>query len=364
MGSKGFLGFNGHMPVFAQNYDGQRSTNKGRLKLGFQRVSTSWIDYRDVSWYPTIRNFQIGFPNLQTIHFSLLVVMHRAQIYCGFASANRPLSPVFLEAEKAETSQQKYRKMSCGRQQLVIRILFVLKASNVIALHRSVWQTRDCFAVQLNLVESLLRPVMSGLRYHKKKMKKLPESPRTVLNRDRFFQGLSGMAITRFYLQDLQDATNNFRIKRGHGGFGSVYLRSSSRGLKLAVKKLESIAGKKEFRAEELHSFLLTSYHGGNGSLIDGFSVINNEGLLIGTELMTREPEPLFTTLRELGDILHREMDQKIVHIEKSDCLQLRGCCYSRYRAAGKNYDSHKVPRNSTSQPMLSRKMEEGKVEG
>nr|GMC46847.1 G-type lectin S-receptor-like serine/threonine-protein kinase SD2-5 [Ipomoea batatas] len=84
----------------------------------------------------------------------------------------------------------------------------------------------------------ILGLVYAGLRYHKKKMKKLPESPEDSSEEDNFFQGLSGMP-TRFTYKDLQDATNNFRDKRGHGGFGSVYLGVLPDGTQLAVKNSE-----------------------------------------------------------------------------------------------------------------------------
>nr|GLL17308.1 G-type lectin S-receptor-like serine/threonine-protein kinase SD2-5 [Ipomoea trifida] len=84
----------------------------------------------------------------------------------------------------------------------------------------------------------ILGLVYAGFRYHKKKMKKLPESPEDSSEEDNFLQGLSGMP-TRFTYKDLQDATNNFRDKRGHGGFGSVYLGVLPDGTQLAVKNSE-----------------------------------------------------------------------------------------------------------------------------
>lgn len=55
----------------------------------------------------------------------------------------------------------------------------------------------------------------------------------------------------RFTYKDLQTATNNFGLKLGQGGFGSVYQGVLPDGTRLAVKKLEGIGqGKKEFRAE------------------------------------------------------------------------------------------------------------------
>ncbi|CAN0877573.1 G-type lectin S-receptor-like serine/threonine-protein kinase SD2-5 [Linum grandiflorum] len=67
---------------------------------------------------------------------------------------------------------------------------------------------------------------------------------------DMFLENLSGMPV-RFSYKELQTATNNFSVKLGQGGFGSVYQGLLPDGTRLAVKKLEGIGqGKKEFRAE------------------------------------------------------------------------------------------------------------------
>ncbi|XP_027083969.1 G-type lectin S-receptor-like serine/threonine-protein kinase SD2-5 [Coffea arabica] len=89
----------------------------------------------------------------------------------------------------------------------------------------------------------------AGYRYHQKKNKAFPESPKES-SEENFFKNLSGMPV-RFSYNDLQAATNNFSVKLGQGGFGSVYQGILPDGTRLAVKKLESIGqGKKEFRAE------------------------------------------------------------------------------------------------------------------
>ncbi|XVE97422.1 hypothetical protein REPUB_Repub03eG0018000 [Reevesia pubescens] len=86
-------------------------------------------------------------------------------------------------------------------------------------------------------------------RYYKKK-KKMPESPDETSEEDNFLETLTGMPI-RFTYNDLRTATNNFSVKLGHGGFGSVYQGTLPDGTQVAVKKLEGIGqGKKEFRAE------------------------------------------------------------------------------------------------------------------
>ncbi|KAL3650701.1 G-type lectin S-receptor-like serine/threonine-protein kinase SD2-5 [Castilleja foliolosa] len=54
-----------------------------------------------------------------------------------------------------------------------------------------------------------------------------------------------------FSYKDLQTATDNFAVKLGQGGFGSVYRGTLSDGTQIAVKKLEGFnQGQKEFRAE------------------------------------------------------------------------------------------------------------------
>ncbi|KAK4770071.1 hypothetical protein SAY87_030603 [Trapa incisa] len=91
--------------------------------------------------------------------------------------------------------------------------------------------------------------ICGGYRYHKSK-DKLSETPEVASEEDTFLENLSGMPI-RFTYKDLQTATDNFSVKLGHGGFGSVYKGTLPDQTKLAVKKLEGIGqGKKEFRAE------------------------------------------------------------------------------------------------------------------
>ncbi|XP_019179061.1 PREDICTED: G-type lectin S-receptor-like serine/threonine-protein kinase SD2-5 [Ipomoea nil] len=173
--------------------------------------------------------------------------------------------------------------------------------------------------------------VYAGFRYHKKKTKNLPESPKESSEEDNFLQGLSGMPI-RFTYKDLQDATNNFRVKLGHGGFGSVYLGNLPDGTQVAVKKLESIGqGKKEFRAEvsiigSIHHVHLVRLKGfcaegthkllayeymANGSLERWLFRNNNEFLL---DWDTRFSIALGTA-KGLA-YLHEDCDVKIVHCD------------------------------------------------
>ncbi|KAI3468022.1 hypothetical protein Pfo_024685 [Paulownia fortunei] len=91
--------------------------------------------------------------------------------------------------------------------------------------------------------------LFAGFHFYRKS-KKVPETPKNSSEEDNFLEGLSGMPI-RFSYKDLQTATNNFVVKLGQGGFGSVYEGTLPDGTRLAVKKLEGIGqGKKEFRAE------------------------------------------------------------------------------------------------------------------
>ncbi|XP_073055240.1 G-type lectin S-receptor-like serine/threonine-protein kinase SD2-5 [Primulina eburnea] len=82
------------------------------------------------------------------------------------------------------------------------------------------------------------------------KSKKVPGSPRASSEEDNFLEGFPGMPI-RYSYNNLQTATNDFTVKLGQGGFGSVYRGKLPDGTQVAVKKLEGIGqGKKEFRAE------------------------------------------------------------------------------------------------------------------
>ncbi|KAL9230271.1 hypothetical protein vseg_005646 [Gypsophila vaccaria] len=91
--------------------------------------------------------------------------------------------------------------------------------------------------------------VYGGYRYHLKR-KETPPVLQETSEEDNFLESLSGMPL-RYSYKSLQDATNNFSVKLGQGGFGSVYQGELPDGTRLAVKKLEGVGqGKKEFRAE------------------------------------------------------------------------------------------------------------------
>ncbi|CAO2825811.1 unnamed protein product [Amaranthus hypochondriacus] len=102
------------------------------------------------------------------------------------------------------------------------------------------------------VISTLLVVVVMGYRgyiYYSKK-KEVVRSPLDTSEDDSFFESLSGLPV-RYSYKTLQEATDNFSLKLGQGGFGSVYQGQLADGTSLAVKKLEGVGqGKKEFRAE------------------------------------------------------------------------------------------------------------------
>lgn len=103
--------------------------------------------------------------------------------------------------------------------------------------------------IAISTILVILGLLYVGFRCYRKR-RRLPESPLENSEEDNFLENLSGMPI-RFSYRDLQTATNNFSVKLGQGGFGSVYQGILPDGTRVAVKKLEGIGqGKKEFRAE------------------------------------------------------------------------------------------------------------------
>ncbi|KAJ0964864.1 hypothetical protein J5N97_026002 [Dioscorea zingiberensis] len=72
----------------------------------------------------------------------------------------------------------------------------------------------------------------------------------TELEEDDLFDKVPGMP-ARFLFEELRIATDNFSMKLGQGGFGSVFKGELEDGTKVAVKRLDGIGqGKKEFLAE------------------------------------------------------------------------------------------------------------------
>ena len=173
--------------------------------------------------------------------------------------------------------------------------------------------------------------LFASFRYYKKK-KKRPESPDGTSDEDNFLESLTGMP-TRFTYNDLRTATNNFAVKLGQGGFGSVYRGTLPDGTQLAVKKLEGIGqGKKEFRAEvgiigSIHHFHLVRLKGfcaeGSYRLL-AYEYMANGSLEKWIFKRNRE-EPLLDwgtrfniavgTAKGLA-YLHEDCDAKIVHCD------------------------------------------------
>jgi len=113
-------------------------------------------------------------------------------------------------------------------------------------------RTTQAIVVVIIVIVTLF--VISGMLFvaHRlfRKKQDLPESPQENSEDDNFLDGLTAMPI-RYSYNDLKNATSNFSVKLGEGGFGSVYKGAAPDGTQLAVKKLEGIGqGKKEFRVE------------------------------------------------------------------------------------------------------------------
>ena len=180
-----------------------------------------------------------------------------------------------------------------------------------------------------------------GLWYRQKKKRLLrsPQnlsregnlSPKYASEEDDLFQNIS-LGLVRFSYKDLQTATNNFSVKLGQGGFGSVYKGVLLDGTAIAVKMLEGIdQGKKEFQSEvatigSIHHVHLVRLKGfcaegshrllayeymANGSLDRCFKN-NGEGLVLDWE--TRFSIALGTA-KGLA-YLHEDCCVKIVHCD------------------------------------------------
>ncbi|KAF5936216.1 hypothetical protein HYC85_027345 [Camellia sinensis] len=185
--------------------------------------------------------------------------------------------------------------------------------------------------IAISTVLIIIGLLYGAYRYHRRKSK-LPESPKDNSEEDTFLESLSGMPI-RFSYNFLQTATNNFSVKLGQGGFGSVYQGALPDGTRLAVKKLEGIGqGKKEFRAEvsiigSIHHLHLVRLKGfcaegahrllvyeymANGSLDKWIFKKNREDFML--DWNTRFNIALGTA-KGLA-YLHEDCDAKIVHCD------------------------------------------------
>ncbi|MBA0722999.1 hypothetical protein Golax_003620 [Gossypium laxum] len=140
------------------------------------------------------------------------------------------------------------------------------------------------------------------------------ESPGDILEEDTFLEGLTGMP-TRLTYNDLQIATNNFFVKLGEGGFGSVYQGTLLNGTQLAVKKLECIGqGTKEFRPEV---GIIGCIHHLHLVQLKGFYAKGSNRLLAYEYMANVE------TVKRLA-YLHEDSDAKIVHCDiKSENILL-----------------------------------------
>ncbi|THG13925.1 G-type lectin S-receptor-like serine/threonine-protein kinase SD2-5 [Camellia sinensis] len=185
--------------------------------------------------------------------------------------------------------------------------------------------------IAISTVLIIIGLLYGAYRYHRRKSK-LPESPKDNSEEDTFLESLSGMPI-RFTYNFLQTATNNFSVKLGQGGFGSVYQGALPDGTRLAVKKLEGIGqGKKEFRAEvsiigSIHHLHLVRLRGfcaegahrllvyeymANGSLDKWIFKKNTEDFML--DWNTRFNIALGTA-KGLA-YLHEDCDAKIIHCD------------------------------------------------
>ncbi|XP_075508216.1 G-type lectin S-receptor-like serine/threonine-protein kinase SD2-5 [Primulina tabacum] len=177
----------------------------------------------------------------------------------------------------------------------------------------------------------ILAMLFSGYKCFRKS-KKVPESPKVSSEEDNFLEVLSGMPI-RFSYKDLQTATNNFTVKLGQGGFGSVYRGNLPDGVQLAVKKLEGIGqGKKEFRAEVS---IIGSIHHHHLVRLKGFCAEGTHRLLV-YEYMANGSLEKWLFKKDKGEFLldwdtrynialgtakglaylHEDCDLKIVHCD------------------------------------------------
>ncbi|KAK1429623.1 hypothetical protein QVD17_11837 [Tagetes erecta] len=174
----------------------------------------------------------------------------------------------------------------------------------------------------------ILGLVIVGIRYRNKKKAELTEVPDENSEEDTFLDSIAGMPV-RFTYKDLQEATNDFTIKLGQGGFGSVYKGVLKDGTHLAVKRLEGIGqGKKEFRAEVS---IIGSIHHHHLVKLKGFCAEGKHRLLVyeymangsldrwlfGEHLLDWDTRYNIAIATAKGlAYLHEDCDVKIVHCD------------------------------------------------
>eukprot|EP00268_Persea_americana_P068885 TRINITY_DN9686_c0_g1_i1.p1 TRINITY_DN9686_c0_g1~~TRINITY_DN9686_c0_g1_i1.p1 ORF type:complete len:818 (-),score=133.05 TRINITY_DN9686_c0_g1_i1:863-3316(-) len=185
-------------------------------------------------------------------------------------------------------------------------------------------------AIALATVLVIAALIYFAVRYIRRK--KPSEPSQGSSEEDTFFENLTGMPI-RFGYRELQTATNDFSLKLGQGGFGSVYQGVLSDGTQVAVKKLEGIGqGKKEFRAEvsiigSIHHVHLVRLRGfcaegmhrllayeymANGSLDRWIFQKGREGFLLDWD---KRFSIALATAKGLA-YLHEDCNVKIVHCD------------------------------------------------
>ncbi|EHA8591631.1 G-type lectin S-receptor-like serine/threonine-protein kinase SD2-5 [Cocos nucifera] len=169
-----------------------------------------------------------------------------------------------------------------------------------------------------------------AIRIHQRK--KLPEPSQGSSEEDNFLESITGMPV-RFSYRELQEATDNFSVKLGQGGFGSVYLGKLPDGTQVAVKQLEGIGqGRKEFRSEvaiigSIHHFHLVRLRGfcaegmhrllayeymAKGSLDRWIFQNNGEGSQLDWD---KRYNIALGTAKGLA-YLHEDCDSKIIHCD------------------------------------------------
>ncbi|XP_058773789.1 G-type lectin S-receptor-like serine/threonine-protein kinase SD2-5 isoform X2 [Vicia villosa] len=224
--------------------------------------------------------------------------------------------------------QQEYHKILVKHQSLVNLTTY----AQIVVVSSDESGTRNkhiiigvVVAVILTLVVILLFVVV---RYYKKKKNLARENS----DEDDFLENLTGMPI-RFRYKDLEVATDNFSLKLGQGGFGSVYKGVLPDGTYLAVKKLEGIGqGKKEFRAEVS---IIGSIHHLNLVRLKGFCADGTHRLLVYEYMANNSLDKWIFKKKKSEFILdwdtrfnialgtakglaylHQECDSKIVHCD------------------------------------------------